>query len=175
MNTPVLETERLILRPFNMNDAESVFDGWETDEEVAKYMFWTAHNDINKTIEWLQFEIGQIPKDDWYRFALVEKETGVLVGTGLIYYEEEVSSWEIGYNLSREYWGLGYTTEALQCIIDFAKCQLNIHEIVGRYAKENLSSGHVLDKLGFKYEKGIPYECNDGKVMRDGILCRLEM
>lgn len=90
MNTPILETQRLILRPFQAEDAVSVFDCWETDPDVAKYMFWISHSDIEKTREWITFEIGQIEKDDWYRFALVLKETNELIGTALIYYEEEV-------------------------------------------------------------------------------------
>lgn len=56
-----------------------------------------------------------------------------MIGTVLIYYEEEVECWEIAYNLGKKYWGNGYTTEAMQ----------------------------------------IPYECNDGAVMRKGIQCRL--
>ena len=49
MNTPVLETERLILRPFCREDAADVLYCWESDPDVAKYMFWTSHNDIEKT------------------------------------------------------------------------------------------------------------------------------
>ena len=173
MNTPILETERLILRPFEATDAETVFECWETDPEVAKYMFWTSHNDIEKTKEWIEFELGQISKDDWYRFALVLKDTKALVGTGLIYYEDEVSSWEIGYNLGRKYWGNGYTTEAMQEILSFAKNELNIKEVVGRYAKENVASGNVMKKLGFKLEKDIAYECNNGAVRYEGVQCRL--
>ncbi len=143
MNTPILETKRLILRPFEKEDAEAVFECWESDSDVAKYMFWTSHNDIEKTKEWIKFELGQIEKNDWYRFALVLKETNELIGTALIYYEEEVSCWEIGYNLGKIYWGKCYITEAMK-------------------------------KLGFKYEKDIPYECNDGAVVREGIQCRFE-
>jgi len=173
MNTPTLQTERLLLRPFTYEDAEDVFTCWESDPDVAKYMFWTSHNDIDKTKEWISFEIGQIEKDDWYRFALVLKETNVLIGTGLIYFEEEVDSWEIGYNLGKKYWGKGYTTEAMKQIISFAQEELGITEIVGRYAKENPESGKVMEKLGFQFEKEIPYECNNGTVRREGIQCRL--
>lgn len=173
LNTPILETERLLLRPFEFEDVEAVFECWESDPEVAKYMFWTSHNDIEKTKEWIRFELRQIPKDDWYRFALVIKDTDELIGTGLIYYEEEVESWEIGYNLGKKYWGKGFTTEAMKEIISFAKAKLGIKEIVGRYAKENPSSGRVMEKLGFKYEKEIPYECNDGAAPLEGIQCRL--
>lgn len=173
MNTPTLETDRLILRPFTYEDAEAVFTCWENDPDVARYMFWTSHNDIEKTKEWIRFEIGQIEKEDWYRFALVLKETNELIGTALIYYEEEVTCWEIGYNLGKRYWGKGYTTEAMKRVIEFAAEQLELSEMVGRYAKENPVSGNVMKKLGFRYEKDIPYECNNGEVMREGVQCRL--
>ena len=75
-------------------------------------------------------------------------------------------------NIGKEYWGKGYTTEAMKKVIEFAVESLNISEIVGRYAKENPASGSVMRKLGFVYEKDITYECNNGTVMREGILCR---
>ena len=173
MKTPMLETDRLMMRPFRMEDAQEVFECWESDPDVARYMFWTSHNEIEKTREWLAFELGQIDKQDWYRFALVLKETGALIGTTLLYYEEEVECWEIGYNLGKEYWGKGYITEALKKMLDFAIHELKIKQMVGRYAKENPASGNVMKKLGFQYEKDIPYECNDGAVKREGIQCRL--
>ena len=173
MRTPILETERLTLRPFKEEDATEVFECWESDPDVAKYMFWTSHNDIEKTKEWIAFELGQIEKPDWFRFALELKDTNELIGTALIYYEKEVECWEIGYNLGKKYWGKGYTTEATRTVINFAKAELNLTQIVGRYAKENPASGKVMDKLGFTCEKDILYECNNGTVLREGIQCRL--
>ena len=110
MNTPILETERLLLRPFKQEDAGDVF-----------------------------------------------------------------ACWEIGYNLGKKYWGKGYTTEAMKEVLIFAKEKLSLTEIVGRYAIENPASGNVMKKLGFQYEKDIPYECNNGTVMRKGIQCRLRI
>jgi len=115
VKTPILETDRLILRPFCMEDVQEVFECWESDPEVAKYMFWTSHNDINKKA-----------------------------------------------------WGFGYTTEAMQKVIKFCKEQLEIKEIMGRHAKENLASGRILEKLGFTYIKDIQYECNRGKDLYAG-------
>jgi len=121
METPNLETDRLLLRPFEADDAQEVFECWESDPEVAKYMLWTSHNDINSTKEWIKFEIGQIENDEWYRFAIVLKKTGKLIGTGLIYYSQEVKSWDIGYNLGQIYWGKGYITEAMIKIISLQR------------------------------------------------------
>jgi ribosomal-protein-alanine N-acetyltransferase len=171
MKTPLLETERLILKPFSPDDAQDVFECWESDADVAKYMFWNSHNDINKTIEWIKEEISKIESDEWYRWALVSKKTGELLGTCLIYLEEEYGKFEIAYNLGKKAWGFGYATEAMQEVSRFSNEELGITEIMGRYAKDNQASGNVLKKLGFKYIKDIPYECNKG--ICDGIECIL--
>lgn len=173
MNTPILETERLLLRPFSMNDTKDVFECWGNDPEVAKYMFWSCHENIKGTEEWLFFETSQIEKNDWYRFAVVLKNEGRLIGTVLIYFEREIENWEIAYNFGKKYWGNGYATEAMQKVIAFAVNDLHISEIIGRYAAENPRSGNVMNKLGFRYEKDIPYKCNNGTVIRNGIQCRL--
>lgn len=174
MKTPVLETERLLLRPFCEADAQRVFDCWESDPDVARYMFWSSHNDVEKTRQWTAFEVSQIPSDQWYRWAVVLKATGDLIGTGLVYYEEEYHLFEIGYNFGKEYWGHGFATETMEAIVDFAKNVLKVKELVGRYAKENPASGRVMDKLGFRYCRELPYEANEGKHRYNGVECRLK-
>ena len=71
MRTPVINAKRIILRPFCNNDLEVVFYGWENDPDVARYMYWQSHNDINKTKAWLKKEVSKIDSDDWYRWAIV--------------------------------------------------------------------------------------------------------
>lgn len=138
-------------------------------------MFWTSHNDVNKTLEWLQFEIEQLEKDDWYRWVFIEKESGKLIGTGLIYYDEEVLNFEIGYNLGKKFWGRGYATEAMNEVIRFAREELQLKEIISRHAKPNLASEKVLKKLGFVYKEDCLYECNNGRVKMEGKLSVLSL
>lgn len=153
MRTPYLETERLILRTFKEDDAEEVFKCWESDPRVAKYVFWTSHNDINKTIQWVKKEISNIEEDNWYRWCIEEKSTGNIVGTCLIYYEEEVQNYEVAYNLGYDYWGKGYVTEAMKQVLCFAKNELKLKEVVGRHAKENIASENIMIKLIFHMQK----------------------
>lgn len=146
MNTPVLETQRLLLRPFREGDGKEVFECCENDPEVAKYMFWRSRSDVRESIAWVKMEVGRIEQDDRYRFAFVEKTSGNLIGTGLVYYENEISSWETAYNLGQKYWGKGYATEGVKRILEFAKNELGIKEIAGRHAKENIASENILKK-----------------------------
>lgn len=71
--------------------------------------------------------------------------------------------------LKKKYQRYGYTTEAMKAILSFAKAELQLKEIVGRYAKENPASGNVMRKLWVQYEKDIPYECNEGIIHMGGV------
>lgn len=168
METPILITDRLVMRPFIIDDVEAVFQGWESDADVARYMFWESHNDINKTFQWVTEEISKIGCNDWYRWAIVLKANEELIGTALLYVDEEYEKFEIAYNLSKNMWGFGYTTEAMVEVIKFATDVLMIDEIMARHADENIESKRVLEKLGFRYIKDITYPCNNGKRILKG-------
>lgn len=173
MHTPTLFTARLTLRPLRSSDAPAVFSCWESDPAVAKYMFWTSHNDPHKTENWVAQEVSKIASDDWYRLAVVDREKETLLGTVLLYLEPEHGFYEVGYNFGRAYWGQGYATEAMRALIRFARDTLGLRTLVARYAKENPASGNVLRKLGFQYVRDIPYEANDGAVLYEGEELRL--
>lgn len=175
MKTPVLKTERLQLRPFQIGDGPNVFACWESDPEVARYMFWKSHQDVNRSIAWVAEEVNRIDHDNWYRFAIIEKTSGNLIGTGLLYYDTEMQNWEIAYNLGRAYWGRGYATEAMREILIFAKTQLQLQTIIARHATANPASETVLQKLGFVFQREIPYACNIDTTYCDGKLYELTL
>lgn len=52
MNTPILETERMILRPLSVTDAYDIYERWTTDERVARYVRWSVNSSVDVTIEW---------------------------------------------------------------------------------------------------------------------------
>ncbi|WP_105616418.1 GNAT family N-acetyltransferase [Vallitalea okinawensis] len=174
MKTPILKTDRLILRPFRADDLEAVFHGWETDPDVARYMMWESHDDISKTKNFIKMELQRIDSDDWYRWAIVIKETNLLIGTCLIYYKHETDSFEVAYNLGKKHWGQGYTTEAMNEAIKFAKDFLGIKELLGGCAKVNAASEKVMKKLGFTYVKDCPYDCGE-EMQLEGVIYRLQL
>lgn len=174
MKTPRLETERLLLREVQENDAEEIFDCWLQDEEVSKYMWWKACNDIEEAHKFVAFEIGQIQNEKWNRWMILLKETQEIIGTCLVFYnkEDRESHWDISYNLGKKFWGKGYITEAMKRVMQFAESELGMTECVTSYAKQNDNSANVLHKLGFCDEKEIRYECGGGEMITEGIVCR---
>ena len=152
MKTPIIETERLILRPLTVEDANDIFERWTTDERVAKYVRWCVHDSVDMTKGWLQFVEENVSDDKSYDWGFALKENGYLIGSGGIFYKEEEGAWEIGYNFMYDYWNQGYATEAAKAMLQFGISELNIKEFVAFHAVENPASGAVMRKCGFKYE-----------------------
>ncbi|MGN0491236.1 GNAT family N-acetyltransferase [Ruminococcus sp.] len=169
-----IETDRLILREIQKSDVEAIFDCWMQDEDVSGYMWWKNSSDISKSQEFVEFELQQIANEKWQRWIIILKETEEIIGTCLIFYNDEDNEnhWDISYNLGKKYWGKGYATEAMKAVMKFAQTELGMKECITTYAKVNSNSANVLHKLGFEDIKEISYECSGGDITTEGIMCR---
>ena len=161
MKTPILETERLILRPMEIEDAEAAFRNWTSDKEVAKFMRWTVHENVDVTKAWIQSEVDFLEHDGIYNFGFVLKETGELIGSGGLVFKEDKNMYELGYNIMKKYWNQGLTTEASKKIIEFGIQELKQTKFFCCHAKDNPASGRVMMKVGFKYQKDAIYYSYD--------------
>lgn len=156
---PVIETERLILRPLTVDDAEAVLQ-WTSDERVTKFMSYTGYSDINIAKEWLK-SLENV--DTEYKWGFVLKETGKLIGNGAIGRDAHMQGyWGIGYNIRYDCWNKGYTTEAMKAIIDFVHNVLGVDKICANHAVDNPASGRVMEKCGLKFHHYGEYTKLDG-------------
>ena len=171
MHNITLETERLILRPLTVDDAEAVFV-WASDPEVNRYMIYPLHADIEVTRQWLR-SVEQGPEGD-YEFGFVRKSDGLLIGTGGVY-ENDDGSWEFGYNLRHDCWGRGYATEAAKAMLDFARTQLGAKVFVSNHAVDNPASGRVMEKCGLAFQHYGEYSKSDGSETFAAKFYRLEL
>lgn len=143
-----LETKRLILRPFEIDDANEMFNNWASDSEVTKYLTWNNHTDIEQTKEILSIWINQYEKPERINFAIVLKETNELIGgIDVVGYLEGIPV--IGYTLSRKYWNNSYMSEACKKVIEYlfeiGHKKIRIDAVV-----ENIGSNKVIKKCGGK-------------------------
>lgn len=161
MKTPIIETERLILRPLCLTDAQEVFNNWASDPEVAKFMVWSTHKDVEVTKAWLA-ELENTIDSDSYDWGFVRKEDDKLIGSGGIYYKKPMDSYNMGYNIMKACWHQGYTTEAAKAMIDFGVNVLDAKKFTANHAKDNPNSGKVMEKVGFHYVCDGQYSKIDG-------------
>jgi len=155
---PNLETERLILRPLSLDDLNAVFK-WTGDPRVNKYMIYPLYKNPEDGREWLS-HLYENEKNIDYGF--VYKETGELIGSGGIYYHEDIDTWRIGYNLACDFWKKGLAVEAMEKIIEYGRSKFDIKIIDGEFCVDNYGSRRVMEKLGMTFYKDAEYSKLDG-------------
>lgn len=148
----ILETERLILRPFKEDDAQAMFDGWTNDPDVARYVTWDPHGNIEVTQSLLKMWIEEYEKPERLNFAIELKEDGTLIGgIDVVGYLGGVEGTPvIGYNLAKKYWNKGYMTEACKCLLDYLFSK-GYTEVRIDAVPENIGSIKVIEKCGGEY------------------------
>lgn len=156
-----IETERLILRPFEMSDSDDIFKNWASDDEVTKYLTWNTHENVEVTKNIVSIWISQYEKPERINCAIILKETNELIGgIDVVGYIDDIPV--IGYVLSRKYWNNGYMSEACQSIVDFL-FSLGYRKIRIDAVKENVGSNKVIVKCGgvFAEEYSEFFECKN--------------
>ena len=149
----VLETDRLLLRPFLMSDAVWMYDNWAKDPRVTEYLLWRAHPNLEATREVLSLWTRSYVEPDFYLWAIVLKELQQPIGSISIIGLKEISlRGEIGYCIGYDYWGQGITTEALKKVIEFGFKKVGFERLQATHFEANPASGRVMQKAGMKKE-----------------------
>ena len=147
-----LQTPRLILRKLEITDAADIF-AYAHDPEVSTYTLWEAHQSINETYEYLNnFVFKMYRNGTGMTWGIVEKGSSKLIGTCGLHVTPVHRRAELGYTLSRDYWGQGLMTEAVNVAIAFGFHVMQLLRIQAYCAVENISSARVLEKSGMQFE-----------------------
>lgn len=145
----ILETERLILRPWTEDDAEECYR-YAKDPRIGPSAGWPAHTSVEDSRQVIR-DILSAPET----YAIVLKETGLPVGsiglhrTDLAKEDDEM---ELGYWVGVPYWGRGIVPEASREVLRHAFEDLGLARVWCGYYDGNEKSKRVQEKLGFKYQ-----------------------
>ena len=149
---PVLETDRLTLRPLQMRDAQDMY-AYASDPAVSRYVLWDAHRSLRETRRYLRAARRQYRKGLPGCYAIVLRSSGRMIGTiGFMWINCEHRSAEVGYSLSRDCWNQGYATEALRAVLRFGFNTLRLNRIEAQHELDNPASGRVMEKCGMRCE-----------------------
>jgi len=154
---PIIETERIILRPFISEDAAAVYD-FNSNEAVIRYT-----GDVLFTcIEEAQAAITRIRENDYKKYgygrlAVFHKKDQRVIGFAGLKCLAEIGETDIGYRILPEYWNKGITSELIFPILKFGFETLELRKITGYVMPENSVSSHLLEKHGFQFQKQDSY------------------
>ena len=153
LGTKTIETNRLILRKFELTDAEEMYSNWANDDNVTRYITWATHKNIEETKKVVEGYVNESARDDYYHWAIVQKDANELLGSiGAFRLYEDIKTFEIGYCIGKKFWNKGITTEAMKALIKFFFEEVGVNRIEARHDTKNPSSGAVMIKSGLKFE-----------------------
>ncbi len=148
----ILETDRLILRPFQLSDAEKVSLYCNNIRLAKSTLALPYPYPLESAINWISMHADWFNQDIRYEFAVTLKKTGELLGAVGLGNNKVWKNGEIGYWIGEEHWGFGYATEAVTKVIQWAFETLDFHRVYARHFESNPASGKVMIKSGMTYE-----------------------
>ena len=155
---PLIKTKRLILRPFEANDLETMHE-YASDIENTKYMIHLPNNSLNETAQFLQRVVTEWAKDSpkFYEFAIILDKKHI--GAVSVYLNETRQEGELGWIIHKAYHSNGYATEAAKEILEFALKTLNVKKIIAHCDYRNKTSIRVMQKIGLFLERDDGVRC----------------
>ena len=149
---PTLETERLVLRPFELADAPAV-KGLAGAFAIADTTLAIPHPYPNgAAAKWIAAHEPGFAAGTLASYAITIRNVGALVGAIGLIMESSHARAELGYWIGVPFWRQGYATEAGRAILAFGFRSLQLHRIEAHYLVRNPASGRVLEKLGMRRE-----------------------
>lgn len=151
--TVLLETNRLILRRFVIEDAGAMYRNWASEDAVTKFLTWPTHSDAEVTRAVLSSWIADYQKPDFYNWAIELKETGEVIGNiSVVQVKEKIRCAELGYCMGTRWWGSGIMPEAGKAVVKYLFEEVGCNRIAAVHDKNNPKSGRVMQKIGMTYE-----------------------
>ncbi|MFK7972445.1 MAG: GNAT family N-acetyltransferase [Bacteroidia bacterium] len=162
-NLPYIETERLIIRPFTLDDIEAAYI-MNLDAAVSKLTGDGGVVSRAETARRIKEDVlGDYQKYGYGRLAVELKSEQKFIGFAGLKYLDDLDEVDLGYRFMKAYWGKGFATEAALACLDFGFNTLSLQRIIAWVLPANTASIHVLEKVGFHYEK---------EVEEDGLIAR---
>lgn len=153
LGTQIIETSRLILRPFTMEDAQAMYHNWASDPEVTKYLMWPTHESVEVSCQVLTDWVSHYPEEHYYQWAIVPKEFGEPIGSiAVVHFHDRIGKAEVGYCIGKAWWHQGIMAEALESVIQFLFEEVGFNRVEACHDPNNPNSGKVMAKCGMRFE-----------------------
>ncbi|WP_339149265.1 MULTISPECIES: GNAT family N-acetyltransferase [unclassified Sutcliffiella] len=143
----VFQTERLTLRVLETIDTRALERIWGDEEVMELCTGATPHEKLPKTIE---YYARCQDKKGLSVYAVVEKASGIVIGTAGFNVEEKLEKVELIYHFAKSFWGKGYATEAARACVEIAKANNAVRCVFASADPANKGSLKILEKIGFE-------------------------
>ncbi len=151
--TVTLETDRLVLRRFTLDDAGTMYENWASEDAVTEYLTWPTHASVDVTRAVLADWVSRYDNADFYQWAIELKDLGQVIGSVSVTAQKPaVSACELGWCIGSRWWGRGIMPEAGRAVLRYLFDEVGFDRIAAAHAAGNPKSGRVMQKLGMRCE-----------------------
>jgi len=149
---PKIETERLLLRPFELADGPRV-KKLAGDKTIADTTLNIPHPyEDGMAEEWISTHQAKFESGEMVVYAIIQKIIKGLIGAIGLTINKRFNRAELGYWIGKDYWNQGYCTEASKAMLEYAFRNLGLNKIIATHIDRNPASGKVMRKIGMNKE-----------------------
>ncbi len=153
VGTLKIETERLILRQFKYSDDENMLKYWVSHPEIQSLYSEPVYSTKQEVKELLDKYISSYDKNDYYRWAIILKESDECIGQIAYFLVDSNNHFaEIEYCIGSLFQRKGLATEATKAVIQYGFNKMNLHKVQICHKSINIPSRKVIEKCGLAYE-----------------------
>jgi RimJ/RimL family protein N-acetyltransferase len=149
-----MESARLKLRPFTLDDLDSLHSLW-TDPDVRRYLWDNRQLSREETAAIIERSIAMQAEEGAGLWAVERREEPALIGFGGYWYFGEPAQLQILFGLHPRHWGMGKATELAECLIQYGFGALRRVRVIGATDRANVSSQRVMEKAGMQFVERI--------------------
>ena len=149
---PTIETERLVLRPFVIDDASEV-QRLAGDREIASTTLIPHPYEDGMAEKWIETNQEEFLLGENIWWAITHRKQGFLIGAISLTIVEKHEKGELVFWIGKPYWNNGYCTEGVQAVIRFGFEVMQLNKVFATHLPRNPASGRVMQKSGMKYER----------------------
>lgn len=161
----VYETERLIIRPMSLDDADLIFELYN----MPKFIKFIGDRNINSLADAENYIkakfLPQFEKLSFGNYLIVLKEGNIKIGGVGIFEREGLDIVDIGFSVLERFEGKGYMFEAAQKVKSIGMDDFGLNKISAITVKDNFSSQKLIERLGLKFQKYVKLPNEDEELM----------
>jgi len=151
---PTLTTDRLILRPIELGDADSIFE-YAKNPNVSKLTLWEPHSSTQDSLDYIKdyiFDYYSKGVPEPLGIALKNNPQKIIGTVGCFWTSKQAKAMELAYAVAENYWGQGLVAEASQAVMNYCFKEFALKRIQARCKVENEASARVMQKVGMIFE-----------------------
>lgn len=151
-NSVVLESQNLRYEKIRPEFAADMYE-YSKDDDVTRYLTWSSHTSQKQTEHYCKLLVKKYAQGVFFDWGIIDKKTSKMIGTvGYTSFDGKRGTAEIGYVLSKDFWGKGLATEAARTVMEFGFENLGVDGFCAKCIQGNDASLAVMKKCGMSID-----------------------